>query len=239
MRVIISEYIRASLFINQQLNPQIEKAKNATIKSVLEVHFASEQLKKALESIEDSKKESEKALKLAKSQSVEIDKLINTLSEKARNLEVRITRVQATSENVRTQLEISVSKLEGKIKSEKSSGTTLPSVSSELIEFKSNSDYVVEINVVGNDRAPLAQMIVDTVRPLGFSLSEVNYDPIENTAGKNHIDIATVSYTTKGAEKLEFILSKLRLITGLTLDKDPLISDLDLSGDIQINFQPK
>jgi hypothetical protein len=229
----------ASIFLSQQLTPQIDKAKNATIKAELEAQLASEQLKKALDVIESSKLESEKALKLAKIQSEEIDQLIKNLSSKATDLEVRITRVHATSENVRSQLEVSISKLESKFGTDRFEGDSHSPISGELAEFKGNSDYLVNIYVYGNDEAPLSQEIISILRPLGFSVSDVEYSTPKGQSGKNYTNEAMVLYTEKGKERLELVLETLKQIDGLTLEKSYAVSDPNLLGDIQINFNPK
>ena len=77
------------------------------------------------------------------------------------------------------------------------------------------------------------------LRPLGFSVSDVEYLTPEGQNGNNYTNEARVNYTEKGKERLELILETLKQIDGLTLEKSNTVSDPDLAGDIQINFNPK
>lgn len=232
----------ASIFINKQLEPQIEKAKIASIKSELEAKQASLKLSNALKDVLNVKEESEEALYLAKKNSQEVKKLLDSLGDQADDLENRITKVQATSENVRTQLEISIAKLEsrfgGAFMDHDKTAKEAISVREELSSFKENSEYNVNVNVYGITPTPKAEEIVQSLRLLGFNVSDVNISPLNEQENENKTNEATISHTTKGHEKLDLVLSEINKINGLK-SSSPRKSGDDLAGDIQINFQPK
>lgn len=87
----------AALFINQQLSPQIEKAKDATAKINAESALVSRRSVELLKAAELAKADAKSALDLAREQSKEVKELMKILGERASSLDKRLLDVSNSS----------------------------------------------------------------------------------------------------------------------------------------------
>lgn len=215
----------AYLFINQQLAPEISKAKDAAAKANAEAELVSRTTDQVLKSAGSAQRGAEAALKLAKEQTVKVNVLIEAMGERADKLDERFDSIEAVSENVRAQLELSVKELQANLSED---------TKSELIAFKENSKFEVHVAAFGSTPIPKGPDIVKHLRRLGFKVSErLQPDPEARPTKTNEV---LLFYTEVGKEKLKLIVDELRKNFDIEVRTDTYSSG-KLSGDIQITFQ--
>ena len=158
----------------------------------------------------------EAALNLATEQTDKVTELLAKLTDRADDLDKRFVSIDARSENVRSQLELSMTQLEirlaGIVEQLPSGQPTIAALSREsedtLDRFKNNSGFEINFYVYGSTPVPIRKQLIAHFREQGFKVVD-GLDP-DIEGAPNEIDIATVSYTSMGEEKLDFVVAQLR-----------------------------
>lgn len=231
----------ASVFISQQLAPEISRAKDAAATANAEAALVSSTIEEVLRTSRTAKTEAETALKTATAQTEKVNDLLATLNARADNLDVRFSSINARSENVRTQLELSVEKIEARIFSiVEQLPTAQPTINAlsqqteeELDEFKENSNVELWFTKYGNTEIQVADALVQHFKRLGFKVID-NLQASYRT-NENSTDRVRISYGKSGETKLGLIVDDLEMIFGISAITE-FNDSPTLAGDIQVGF---
>ncbi|NKB56937.1 MAG: hypothetical protein GKS00_11430 [Alphaproteobacteria bacterium] len=172
----------ASVFINEQLDPQIDKARSAAAKLDAEASVVARQSGEALTLAKQAHDEAKRALELVKTQGTNVQNLLNELKNKADHFDTRFSKfdiqfknIRSLSENVRSQLEVTNTSLKVRItelsKAVPETTSQIANLENEsknkLSEFKQNSQYLVDINY-DSTRKTESLLVTEFLRELGY-----------------------------------------------------------------------
>ncbi len=227
------------VFLNQQLSPQIDNAKSATITAETEI-------KNVRNKMDEVIKESDGAQKKVTASLKEAEDLLIDLKTRADSLDTRFKGIEASSANIRAQLELQITQLENRLL-KLAEAVPVPEIQTEqkalvkedetkLNEFKTNSLIQVHMYSYGNVVFAESEKVYEKLTQAGFksTLTKLN-EKIPNWTGMQS-NQAKIAYVEKGRHKTTIITELIAENTDLNVIIKPEVLDDRFIGDIQLTI---